>query len=396
MAFWTDWLQPIDHQVVAPVYIIAQSAEASWLELDSDGTWIPSEPIGVGAWADTGVFSSFNGYSGNLDLDHMGFFHIPYSGLYPALDFYTLYDADVLSPSWETNWINSGLLRVKYRGGIQPTTDYTAYSASSIARTNPWIPYYQTATITDPFTSFVSIYPPDKFSYLDWEWETTLVGDGARPYSEWTSPEPYWPSSTPVSGGWTITPYPWGVHPGEPYEPADHSSPLYAALSGVMGALDSDVVAIRSWDYTGTKGDRSYRHKEGEYRPITAGTTYVEPLKIPHQRAYPHFPTAAEAERYCILNGRMFSVYPDNIVDGASTSNQMLLINIYCDVTMRPSRVRIKLDKPGISPLRMTQRDDGLGRKPTPRLNKIITKNNSTSLQSAPTPRVGPHYNVWW
>lgn len=59
-------------------------------------------------------------------------------------------------------------------------------------------------------------------------------------------------------------------------------------------------------------------------------------------------------------------------------------------------RITAYVEATEIPPLRLINRDDNVGKRPSPRLTKVNTRNNGSSLQAQQGLRVSNTANVWW
>lgn len=59
-------------------------------------------------------------------------------------------------------------------------------------------------------------------------------------------------------------------------------------------------------------------------------------------------------------------------------------------------RITVYVENSEIPPLRLINRDDNTGKRPSPRITQVNTRNNGTSLQAQRSNRVGNSANVWW
>ena len=75
---------------------------------------------------------------------------------------------------------------------------------------------------------------------------------------------------------------------------------------------------------------------------------------------------------------------------------QPSLINGYPDYSKYALRITAYVERTEIPPLRLISRDDNLGKRPTPRISTVNTRNNGYSLQAQQGLRVSNTANVWW
>lgn len=122
--------------------------------------------------------------------------------------------------------------------------------------------------------------------------------------------------------------------------------------------------------------------------PSNGGILYTDPLVINNglgpSSAYAYQPAGSNyVTTQDVLNGAVRFVIQDTYFGGAQFR-----------ITQARLRVGVLPYSTEIPPLRLTNRDDGLGKHPSPRIITTNTRNRPTSLQQG-VKRVGVR-NTWW